>query len=227
MRKLRLAWTLLLLIGLVAPLLALEDIPPAGAGGPTDLRGYVRLVHLAPGVPPVDVYLGDLLFRRALPYAQPTPYLTVMGRSYNMAVRPSGPASTPTPLTVSPVRIYPQFYYTYLIVDTPQGVQVITLYDDPGLPSSGKTRVRFVNVMRYAPPLSLSRGDNVLVRDLPFGQVSNYQTIPASGGEYTIMGGARVLRIPSPPNRARVYTIVTYGDARTPSQVGALVLVDR
>src|SRR5205085_9575316 len=76
--------------------------PPASAADPV---GYVRLAHLSPDTPDVDVYLnavggGSAQVFKGVGYGVVSRYLAVPAGNYAVSMRPAGaPATDPPVLT--------------------------------------------------------------------------------------------------------------------------------
>jgi hypothetical protein len=227
-------WTalalLLMVAGLSLPAFSLETIPPVGAGGPTDLRSFVRVAHLVPQAPTVDVYLDTTRVVVGLQPGVASGYQAIMGaRNYRLALRPAGATLTTSPIYEAAVSLDPRFYSTVAIVGAPDALQIIHLADDTNLPRRGETHVRFFNALRNAPVLMVSEADGTpLFAECPFG-VTEYRRAMRLNGPFvvTAMGNTTAIaQIPIPPEDVRVYTIIVYGDYQAVQPL-TLILVER
>jgi hypothetical protein len=73
-------------VGQIAPLVVADDLTPPAAG-----KTKVRVLHLSPDTPAVDVALaGGPVLVRGLAFRDVTPYLEVDAGSYSFEVRPAG-----------------------------------------------------------------------------------------------------------------------------------------
>ncbi|MHB9131368.1 MAG: DUF4397 domain-containing protein [Armatimonadota bacterium] len=231
MHRFRIAATLFLAcIAMAMPALALDDYPPTGAGGPTDLCAYVRMVNLLPGSPPLTVTLDNFTVLDNLAYARPFGYQGIMQRSYLLTLRPTGTATTAPPLVAANVRFTSQFYYTVVAMPTPQGPGIVQLYDDPKLPPSGQVRVRYLNAVLSAPSLIISANGQPLATSVPYGYTTPYLTLPQNQLTTSVTWtGCTTPPTPVtfPQGKVRVATVIIYGDARQTGPLGALVLPER
>src|SRR5260370_8136568 len=82
--------------------------PASTAAPPT---GWLRLAHLSPNTPPVDVYLYSLGNSHArvvlhhVSYGTVSPYLRAAAGVYPVAMRPAGAPATPPPALPTPLHL--------------------------------------------------------------------------------------------------------------------------
>ncbi len=131
--------------------------PPAAAA----TVGYVRLAHLSPDTPPVDVYLGAVSGGApkkfpAVGYGTVSSYLPLDVGTYSVAMRNVNAAESTPPVLSTTVTVTAGGAYTVAGVGrfADLGLRVIT--DDLALPSPGKAKVRVVNASVRAPQLDVS-----------------------------------------------------------------------
>ncbi len=80
--------------------------------------GYVRLAHLSPNTPPVDVYLYSfghaqpVIVLKHVSYGTVSPYETVESGGYTVAMRAAGAASSSKPVLSTTVEITAGGAYT-------------------------------------------------------------------------------------------------------------------
>lgn len=123
--------------------------------------GYVRLAHLSPDTPPVDVYLGPVSGGAprkfpAVGYGTVSSYLPLDVGTYSVAMRNVNAAESSPPVLSASVTVTAGGAYT--VAGTGRfaelGLKVIT--DDLALPSAGKAKVRVINASIRAPQLDVS-----------------------------------------------------------------------
>jgi len=159
--------------------------PLAAAAGPG--VGWIRVGHLSPDVPPVDIYVtpfgqAQKLVIREAGYGQVTPYATLAPGQYTWSVRPVGAdAGTPPALTAT-ITVAENTAYTMLIFQTgPQGApqsQLVT--DNLANPGAGDGRVRVVEGSAVPAPVSVAASPGpTLGTDLPYGTTTQYADVPA------------------------------------------------
>ncbi len=135
----------------------LAAAPPAAAA----TVGYVRLAHLSPDTPAVDVYLGAVTGGApkkfpAVGYGTVSAYLPLDVGTYSVAMRDVGAEESAKPVLSAQVTVTAGGAYTVAGVGrfADLGLRVIT--DDLSLPSPGKAKVRVVNASVRAPQLDVS-----------------------------------------------------------------------
>jgi hypothetical protein len=123
--------------------------------------GYVRLAHLSPDTPAVDVYLSSVAGGTprkfpAVGYGTVSTYLPLDTGTYSVAMRNVGAAESSQPVLSTSVTVTAGGAYTVAGVGrfADLGLRVIT--DDLALPSAGKAKVRVVNASVRAPQLDVS-----------------------------------------------------------------------
>jgi hypothetical protein len=223
---------LVVLIAVLAlPAWAIQDYPPAGIGGPTDLRAYVNLLNVAPGASPLDIYLNTYRIAAGVPYGQATGYRAIMQQDYSAGIRPAGSPLSDAPLVATPLRLRSQYYYTLAVLGVPGDLRLVPLADDPAIPPSGQVRVRVLNALYGAPPLTVANAQGTpLFAATPYGMVTPYRLLPLTGyGPVTVTAGNAppLLRVLAPTEQARVYTLVIAGNPRGGVPAQAFLVVER
>jgi hypothetical protein len=160
---------------------------PASAAGQV---GYVRLAHLSPDTPNVDVYLtsvggGAPQVFPGVGYGVLSKYLTVPTGSYAVAMRAAGaPASDPPVLTTT-VTVLAGRAYLVAGVGRHADLGLRVINDDLSPPPSGKAKVRVVQASLRAPTLDLSiAGGATIATGVPFATTTDYLQAPP--GRWTL-----------------------------------------
>lgn len=213
------------------PVLAFDPWPPAGAGGPTDLRAYVRFVNLMPGSPPVDVFLDSTREVQCLPYGSATDYEAIMQKSYELTLRFAGMPRGFLPAGEFDVQFLSQFYYTVGILGTPECPRLVVLDDDPTLPKCGSARVRYLNAALGVPATGLALASGAPVFPvMPYGTATGYANLPNGYGPFTVISTANeytMKSVPAVPTSPRVYTLVVFGDTPRGFPMTTMMLIER
>lgn len=174
----------ILTLGL-ALMMALVLAAPALAQSTAEAQ--VRVAHLSPDAPNVDVYVNgqpvDALLN--VPYGTVSSYLTLPAGTQQVTVYPAGDASTPVIDTT--VDLAAGGAYTIgavgLVSDGSLTAQVYN--DDLTLPATGNAKVRAVHAVPDAGPVDVvTATGTALVEGLSFPNASSYAEVPA--GSYTI-----------------------------------------
>jgi uncharacterized protein DUF4397 len=188
----------LLLVACVLLLAAPAVSAAAAAGGQTAAgsgTGWVRLAHLSPNTPAVDVYLysfGNPDARMVLhhvAYGDVSPYLAVPGGDYSVAMRGAGASPTSAPVLSASIRVTSGSAYTALAVGPRAGLRVRVFRDDLSTPS-GRALVRVVQASMKHPQVSVSWDGKVIASKLPFASVTSYQAVSPGASTVAVAAGA-------------------------------------
>ncbi len=172
------------LVGLAA---GLTGATPAPAAEPS----YVRLGHLSPDTPNVDVYLTSFarpdwkLTLKEVGYGALSPYERLQPDLYTVSMRAAGAAPTSPPVLSINVRAASGQAYTVAGVGPYKALGLTILQDDLSLPPSGKARVRVIEGSAKAGTVAVSlNSGTTVVSAVDFAKTSPYSTVPA--GTWTL-----------------------------------------
>lgn len=167
------------LVGLaVVPVAAM----PASAAASV---GYVRLAHLSPDTPKVDVYLskiGDAAVKEQkfehVGYGTVSNYLPLPVGTYGVSMRREGdPAATPPVLTTQ-VTVQAGGAYTVAGVGKFAGLGLKVLTDDLSRPTAGKSKVRVIQASVGTPVLDVSlKNGTPIAKAVSFATTTDYQLV--------------------------------------------------
>jgi hypothetical protein len=190
---------------------------------------YVRVLHAAPGAPPVDIYVNNNLIVRRLPYKGFSVYVPVNYGNYNIKVFPAG--TTQNPVINTNLEIPASSIFTIAAIGTLPNLSLQPILEPiiPTIPE--KVYIRFVHLSPNAPNVNLTLSDGtVLFRDVQYKEVTDY--IPVDAGTYSFdlrltSSDERVLYVPNQRLRAnRFYTIYAVGLAGKTPPLQALLPLD-
>jgi hypothetical protein len=174
--------------GLIAPLaLLLVVAPAASAQGTGD--GFVRLAHLSPNTPAVDVYLysfGDSTAQLVLhhvSYGTVSPFESVAAGEYTVAMRPAGAAPGTKPVLSTTLDVTAGDAYTVAGMG-PESALRLEVFDDPLTTPSGAALVQVLQASLLQDTVSVTVGGQALTSGLRFGDASGFLTVPA--GTWTV-----------------------------------------
>lgn len=195
------------------PLAETQRPSDRGGGQGDGTTAEVRVAHLSPDAPAVDVYvgkepdgnptIGGLAYSNFAPGAAGE-YVDLDANSYNVTVTPAG-ETAPKAIDVNDLELKPNKDYTILAVgelspegDEP-GIRALPLVDngddETALPPRDKTLVRFVHASPDAGTVDIGvEGGPTLVSGAEFGDASDY--IEMAPGDYTITVGPGALDVP-------------------------------
>lgn len=152
----------------------------------TDAR--IRVAHLSPDAPNVDVYVDGVPVLEDVPYRAVSDYLDLEPGTYTIRVVPAGedPAEAVLEETVEVV----DGDYTIAVIGEVaaenQPLQTLVLEDDDGPVDPDTARIRVVHASPDAPAVDVVAGENgdALFENVEFGE-SGYTDVPK--GEYTLV----------------------------------------
>jgi hypothetical protein len=147
--------------------------------------GYVRLAHLSPDTPRVDVYLdklGDATFAEQIfhhvGYGDSSKYLALPVGTYRVSMRAeNSPASSP-PVITTDVIVNAGAAYTVAGVGRFSGLGLKIFNDDLSRPTGGKAKVRVIQASIKAPIIDVSLPDGTTIADnIAFASTTDYQIV--------------------------------------------------
>jgi Domain of unknown function (DUF4397) len=218
MRFTRFVRRIVLLAALPLLLLAVPAVSAATASAATG-TGWVRLAHLSPNTPAVDVYLysfGDSSAQIVLhhvAYGTVSPYEQVPAGDYTVAMRAAGAAAASAPVLSASVDVAPGSAYTVAGLGPESGLRLQVLDDQLTTPS-GKALVRVIQASLKQSAVSVNWGGQVLDGSLKFGSVSSYQTVSAGTATLTVSGGGEQATASVPLAAGTVHTLVVLDGAK-------------
>ena len=165
------------LVGLVGPAASASSARPAHAHD-----GWIRLAHLSPNTPAVDVYLYSFgnpsarIVLKHVTYGTVSPYQAVPSGEYTVAMRGAGAPPSSKPVLSTTVNVTTGKTYTVAGMGPNSGLRLQILNDKLVTPP-GKALVRVIQASLQQHKVTVSAGSNVLVHNLAFGDVTSYQTV--------------------------------------------------
>jgi hypothetical protein len=172
---------------LLAASVMLIGMPAAAASAASAATGtgWIRLAHLSPNTPPVDVYLysfGDSnaqIVLHHVAYGTVSPYEAVTPGDYSVAMRSSGAAPSSQPVLSTSVTVKANHAYTVAGMGPESGLRLQVLNDQLTTPS-GKSEVRVIQASLKQQTVKFTCGGQAIVPKATFASVSSYQAIPAN-----------------------------------------------
>ena len=184
--------TRLLGAGLIGTLAAVTLVAPAAwAQGAGD--GYVRLAHLSPNTPAVDVYLysfGDssaLLVLHHVAYGTVSPFEQLAAGEYTVAMRPAGAAASTQPVLSTTINVAAGDAYTVAGMGPASGLR-LAVFNDPLTTPPGSALVQVIQASLQQDSVSVTADGTQLASALPFGQATAFVTAPAGTWTVRVIG---------------------------------------
>jgi Domain of unknown function (DUF4397) len=203
---------------------------PAAAAGPV---GYVRLAHLSPDTPDVDVYLAAVTGGTpqrfpGVGYGTVSTYLSVPTGTYAVSMRAAGAPATDPPVLTTNVTVAQGKAYTVAGVGKHADLGLKVIEDDLSLPPSGKAKVRIVQASVRAPVMTVSiAGGPAIADNIAFATTTDY--LDVSPGHWTLKaqgaGGSPSSTLTATLGTGNVYSLIVL-DAKTGNGLTAQLRVD-
>ena len=209
---------LLMLLAASALLLGIPAAATAYASSATTGTGWIRLAHLSPNTPAVDVYLYSfdnstaMIVLHHVAYGTVSPYEAVPAGDYSVAMRAAGASASSQPVLSTSVTIAAGHAYTVAGMGPESGLRLQVLDDQLTTPS-GQALVRVIQASLKQQVVNVSLGSTTLASGLKFATVSSYQAV--SPGTKTVTVSANGTNVTSSVTLAAgtVHTLVVLDGA--------------
>jgi hypothetical protein len=191
MRFPRMTGTIRRITMLLAAAALLLGIPAAAAhaSSATTGTGWIRLAHLSPNTPAVDVYLYSFgnsnaqIVLHHVAYGTVSPYEAVSAGDYSVAMRAAGASASSQPVLSTSVTIDADHAYTVAGMGPESGLRLQVMDDDLTTPP-GKALVRVIQASLKQQTVKVTCNGTTIVPKASFASVSSYQAI--SPGTWTM-----------------------------------------
>jgi len=166
-----------LLVG-TAGLLAVGATAASAATG----TGYLRLAHLSPNTPAVDVYLysfGDpsaMVVLHHVAYGDVSPYEAVTSGEYTVAMRVAGAKASSKPVLSTTIDVVSGDAYTVAGMGPFDGIRLQVINDRLRTPAD-KSLVRVIQASMHQAKVTVTAGSKTLGTNLAFTKVTRYKTV--------------------------------------------------
>ncbi|HEY6276502.1 MAG TPA: DUF4397 domain-containing protein [Streptosporangiaceae bacterium] len=187
-------------------------VPAAASTG----YGWVRLAHLSPNTPAVDVYLYNFgnpsarLVLHHVSYGTVSPYEQVPPGDYTVSMRAAGASPKAQPVLSTGFWVSAGDAYTVAGMGPASGLRLQVLPDTLTIPN-GRALVRVIQASLREHVVSVRLGGLMLARKLPFASLAPYRAVRA---------GTRMVRVAGETEQA------TTGVSLTADTVHTLVVLD-
>jgi hypothetical protein len=180
----------LLLAGLAS---LLGAAPSAGAAD----TGMLRLAHLSPDTPSVDVYVDSVsspdtgIVLSGGGYGTVSGYQSVPAGTYTVSMRSAGAPVTSAPVLSTTVTVDAGAAFTVAGVGPFAQLGLEVLDDDLTPPAQGQARARVVNASQTLTPASVGLvGGESLSADLAFPELTDYVSLPGGATTLQVAGAS-------------------------------------
>ncbi|GAB3981563.1 hypothetical protein GCM10029978_082840 [Actinoallomurus acanthiterrae] len=157
--------------------------------------GYLRLAHLSPDTPAVDVYLyaagrtTPRLVLKHVGYGDLSPYQRLSGGAYTVAMRPADAAASSPPVLSARVRVRAREAYTVAGLGPYKGITLRVLDDALAVPP-GRSALRVIEASLKRPTVTVTADDRPLADGLRFPAVTGYRPMRAGTTTVRVTSGS-------------------------------------
>ena len=206
-----------MLIGGTAALVAATS-PAASAAPAAAADGWIRIAHLSPQAPAMDMYVypfgnpGRPLVLKDVSYGAVSAYMAVRPGQYTVAMRGFGaPASSKPALTTS-FMVSAGTAYTLAALGPDPGLRTEVLKDQMTTPA-GKAVVRVLQASLRQHLVTVSYGPDILARQLAFGAATSYAAVSPGAQTMRFTAPGQHTAMPVTLAAGTVHTIVVLDDS--------------
>jgi Domain of unknown function (DUF4397) len=197
--------------------LGLLGFTTAGTAQASGGFGWLRLAHLSPNTPAVDVYLYSFHNPNAMIVLHHVAYGTVSGFEqvpsgvYTVAMRAAGASASSAPVLSTSVDVRTGNAYTVAGMGPNKGLRLQILRDRLTTPH-GKALVRIIQASLNQHQVTVSAGHKVLASDLAFAHVTSYLTVRAGSWKVRASGATQHTSSLISLSAGTIHTIVVLDD---------------
>jgi Domain of unknown function (DUF4397) len=154
----------------------------AAATSASNQVGWIRLAHLSPNTPAVDVYLYSFgnssaqLRLNHVAYGDVSPFEQVAAGEYTVAMRPAGAPSSSKPVLSTTVDVLAGHAYTVAGLGPESGLRLEVIPDALKTPP-GKALVRVIQASMQQDKVTVTAGGTTLASNLKFASYTSYRTV--------------------------------------------------
>jgi hypothetical protein len=200
-------------VGLIAGLVAFA----ASAASASTGHGWLRLAHLSPNTPAVDVYLYSFnnpnarIVLKHVAYGTVSPYEQVPAGEYTVAMRGAGAPPSSKPVLSTTVSVTAGDAYTVAGMGPESGLRLQVMRDRLTTPA-GKSVVRVIQASLDQQQVTVTADGKALANKLAFGKLTGYRTV--SPGTWPVHAAGESESTTSSVKLAQgtIYTLVVLDD---------------
>jgi hypothetical protein len=155
--------------------------------------GWIRLAHLSPNTPPVDVYLYSfgnshaMIVLHHVAYGTVSPYEKVKVGEYTVAMRQAGAAASSQPVLSTSVQITAGGAFTVAGMGPAKGLRLQVLRDRLTTPPD-KSLVRVIQASLRYQKITVMANHRTLAKQLNFAHVTSYVSTPPGSFDVHVAG---------------------------------------
>jgi Domain of unknown function (DUF4397) len=178
-------------------------------------EGWIRLAHLSPDTPKVDVYVSSFgnddnpTVLRSVGYGMFSPYQHVPAGSFTIAMRLEGASASEPPVLSTTVQLRADSAVTVAGMGKNTDLELVTLTDDLEAPGTDKSKVRVIHAALKAPVVdSVELAGTSVAADLDFAAFTDYDAVAAGTTTVAVDAGSATAEEPLDLRAGATYTVV-------------------
>jgi hypothetical protein len=195
--------------------LTLTTVVGIGVAHAAPDEGWIRLAHLSPDTPGVDVYVSSFgsdenpTVLRSVGYGMFSPYQRVPAGSFTIAMRLEGASASAPPVLSTTVQLRADSAVTVAGMGRNTDLELVTLTDDLAAPGADKSKVRVINAALTAPVVdSVELADSAVAKDLDFTAFTDYSAVVAGSTAVQVDAGSATAEESLDLSAGATYTVV-------------------
>src|SRR4051812_48567152 len=203
-------------------------VTPAVAVGQTTPDAQIRVAHLSPDTPGVDVYVDGTHAIDNVGFQTVSDYAQLPSGPHRLELRPSGASPTSQPVLAASQVLEAGRAYTAAGIGDRANLQGVVFLDDLTPPPAGQAKVRFIHAAVGTGNVDvLDSAGKTLFTDAAFGRASAYSAMPP--GMYTLVlknpaNNEELLRSPQIEfGPGIIYSVAAIGGAGAPLRLLPIV----
>lgn len=135
----------------------------------------VRILHAAPDVDEVDVYINGFPFYNDIRFAQFTPYIYVPEGEHIFSVYPKDEKDNP--IAETKVHVNAKELITMPIIVNGNSIELLPIPEEMGIPCGRESKFKFVHLVPGAPEVNILMDNERIFMDVKYKDYTNYQEI--------------------------------------------------
>jgi len=179
--------------------------------------GWIRLAHLSPNAPAVDVYLYSFhnatakIVLQHVSYGTVSPFEQVAAGDYTVAMRAAGAPARSKPILSTAVDVAAGHAYTVAGMGPAAGLRLQVIPDRLRTPP-GKALVRVIQASLQQDKITVKAGRATLASNLKFAHVSSYVAVKPGTWTVRAAGGSETASSSITLEAGTVHTLVILDD---------------
>jgi uncharacterized protein DUF4397 len=201
-----------MLAPLLAALLLISGLLAAAPASAAAATGWIRLAHLSPNAPAVDVYLYNFgnpdarVVLHHVSYGTVSPYEQVPAGQYTVSMRAAGARGSAKPILSTGFEVHRGQAYTVAGMGPAAGLR-LQVMDDTITAPAGHALVRVIQASLSQHVVSLSLG-HLTLHQLDFASVTTYRTVTAGHDRAEVTGKSERASMNVPLPADSIHTLV-------------------